>query len=293
MPYGFPSGEGLLREARKYTGQQLADQVRPSPVVSAPALERALKGTLARSIDAMLESRPDVVDAGKAFMARWLLNCERNFRDNHGGFGGSWYETLWAACDRRSLEQFRATSLTVLTYNYDRSFEFAFARSLEETFRASERDCASALDCIGPIHLHGQLGILPSFTDSPDLVVPFGGDAEQLTDDNCLAATRAIRIVHEPTPQDDAFMRARDALGAAERVIFLGFSYAKTNVERLLLHDCVHKTAEVYLCVKGFRPEEQVAQVRCYFGPWGRDLKMGGEDEDILQFFRHFPEALL
>jgi hypothetical protein len=293
MPYGFPSGEGLLRAARRYDAQQLREQVRPLPSIHVPALESALKGTLARSIDAMLETRLDIVDAGKAFMARWLLNCEGRFRDTPDDSDHRWYETLWAACDLGSLEAFRATPLTLLTYNYDRSLEFALARSLQETFRASEIACAEALDCIGPIHLHGQLGILPSFTDSPHLAVPFGGDASQITDDNCSTAARAIKIVHEPTPQDEAFMRARSALGAAERVIFLGFGYARTNVERLLLRDCVQKRTEIYLCVTGFRREQQDTDVRCWFGPWESNLRVGRENEDIVQFFRHFPEALL
>lgn len=293
MPYGFPSGQGLLRHARTYPAPQLADQVRPSPRTSVPALQRALKGTLATSIDAMLETRPDIVDVGKAFMARRLLSCERNLRDGVGESDGRWYETLWAACDLRSLEAFRATPLTVITYNYDRSLEFALVRSLEETFRAPERDCANALDCIGPIHLHGRLGILPSFTDSPELTVPFGGGPEQVTDHECLTAAQAIKIVHEPTPQDEAFIRARDALSAADRVMFLGFGYAHQNMERLQLQTCMHKNADIYVGLTGFSPQQQLALVRPFFNPWlGDSVRWGREDEDIVRFLRRFPEAL-
>ena len=292
MPYGFPSGEGLLRAGRLYPVDQLPQYILPQYHIEVPAFHRALHGTLERSIDAMLETRDDIVPIGKAFMARWLLEAERRMRDFPKYEPDIWYETLWGACDLSSLEAFRATPLTIVTYNYDRSLEFALARSLRERFSASEIDCAKAFDCIGPIHLHGQLGHLPAFTQRDEGVVPFGGSIQQLTDGNCVRAASAIRIVHEPKPQDEAFVRARDALAAADRVIFLGFSYAKSNIERLLLPECLRKTADVYLCVKGFRPEQQVAQVRCYFGPWWNNLKVGHEIEDIVQFFRRFPDAL-
>jgi hypothetical protein len=87
--------------------------------------------------------------------------------------------------------------------------------------------------------------------------------------------------------------RAHSALSDAERVIFLGFGYGRQNVERLQLQNHVKKQAGMYLCVTGFTPEQQVALVRPYFNPWGRDLRTGKETDDIVQFLRRYPEAFL
>src|ERR1017187_996052 len=80
-PYGFYTGGELLNEARKYPPQQFQGFVPPEYRDAAPKLHAALTETLERSIDAMLETRPTLMDAGKAFMARWLLQCERNYRE--------------------------------------------------------------------------------------------------------------------------------------------------------------------------------------------------------------------
>jgi hypothetical protein len=112
MPYGFPSGEKLLRDARMYPVQQLASLVKPGQPMAVPALHRALQGTLDRSIDAMLETLPkEVVDAGKAYMARTLLACEANARTNPAHWGHYDQEEVRAlacrlppilACDQRT-----------------------------------------------------------------------------------------------------------------------------------------------------------------------------------------------
>jgi hypothetical protein len=51
--------------------------------------------------------------------------------------------------------------------------------------------------------------------------------------------------------------------------------------------------AEMFLCVTGFTPQQQVALIRPYFGPWGHNLRMGREPDDIVQFLRIFPEAFI
>lgn len=243
----------------------------------------------------MLESQPGLVEIGKAYMARNLLQRELNDRQRRMDLGGAWYRTLWGAFDRRSLDAFRRTPLKIVTYNYDRSLEYALVGALQVQFGASDEDCANALDCIGPLHLHGQLGYLSGFPVPHDSIVHYGSSPDEAapTDSDCLNAARQIRIVHEPNPQEEAFVRARGALASAERIIFLGFGYAPQNVERLQLTTCVNRHAEIFLCVTGFTGEQQMAMIRPYFTPWGHSLRSGAEQDDIVAFFRRFPEALL
>jgi hypothetical protein len=168
--------------------------------------------------------------------------------------------------------------------------ESALVRSLQQHFTASLDECANALDCIGPIHLHGQLGFLQGFSDKRDQFVAYGGAG--LTDEECAIAARNIKIVSEPKPNDEAFARARQAISAADRVVFLGFGYARQNVERLRLADCMKLETQVYLCEYGFTAEQDSKLIRPYFSAW-RDLRTGTVAEDILAIFRKFPELLL
>src|ERR1700683_290409 len=82
MPYGFPSGRQMLDDARRLSAWDLSNQVPAEHREGAIALHKALMKTLEQSIDAMLETQPaEVVNAGKDLMARTLLQCERNLRE--------------------------------------------------------------------------------------------------------------------------------------------------------------------------------------------------------------------
>jgi hypothetical protein len=296
MPYKFPSGEDLLHEARQLDLEQMQDWVGSShdrQIVK--ALRHALRGTLERSIDAALETlSKEVIDAGKSYMARSILKREFEMRDRFEKDPDKWHEILWEAFDLKSIDAFKDTPLTLITYNYDRSVEFALSRSLQYKFRLDEDRCAEALQPIGPIHLHGQLGLLPSGIVQRELIVPFGGRDEEdgPTHDDCLVAARCIQVVHEPVPTASQFVQARRALQAAERVIFLGFGYAPNNMERLQLDRSVSPTAQIFLCVTGFSPQQIGTHIQPHFKTWGSRVLYGDGDMDIVKFFRMFPAAL-
>jgi hypothetical protein len=303
MPYGFPSGRDLLRSAQAFqTPETLADFIKSPASAGARPLFDALRDTLDQSIDAMLETLPSVVvDAGKGFIARYLLNREFDARTRRPNptidpqkVGYPWIHYVWNALDLRSLKDFQASPIQFVTYNYDRSLEHALYQGITVKFPgAPAQQYREALDCMGPIHLHGQLGLLPElYAPNTRGKVAYGGaSGSGPTESDCVTATQAIRIVHEPTPQDEAFLRARDAIGSAKRVIFLGFGYAKNNVDRLLLKDCLSKQAEVFLCVTGFTEAQQNMIIRPLFDGWS--LTMGRGEYDIVEFFRHLPHALL
>jgi len=298
MPYGFPSGQGLLQMARDAGGgiSRLVSHLSHEEQRQLPTFVEALSGTLDKSLDAMLETRSDVTALGKAFMARALLNSERAAKIKTQEPEGAWYRELWAAISARSLEEVARNPLTIVTFNYDRSLEYSLIRALHTRTQAPPVECAQALSPIGPIHLHGSLGPLPeqaSKTERLPLSVPYGGDGPGVTANNCADAARSIRIIHEAQPHDEAFALARRVLSSAERIVFLGFGYARQNVERLQLLECANKNATMYLCARGFTAQQQVAFIRPFFGPWGRDLRIGSEDQDIVEFLRHYPDALI
>jgi hypothetical protein len=241
----------------------------------------------------MLEVREDLIDVGKSYIARSLLEYEGRARTSTDEGKGAWYRTLWSIFAKNSIDEFRSTPLTIITFNYDRSIEHALVSSLKSRFKgATDEDCARALDAVGPIHLHGRLGGFPGF-GAGDSNVSYGGDNDGITDDEVIKASNEIQIIHEANPQGEAFVKARDAIAKANRVIFLGFSYARQNVERLRLTDCMHPSTDVYLCATGFTQQQQSHLLRPMFAQWNSTVRFGQDNEDIVEFFRHYPDALL
>jgi len=122
-PRGFPTGGQLLAQARSQELYGLAEMIKPLPAAAAPALYEAIAQTGDRSLDAMLEYRSDLIQAGKTLMARALLYCESRAFPSREDSQTDWYRELWANLDADSLENFRANQITIFTYNYDRSLE--------------------------------------------------------------------------------------------------------------------------------------------------------------------------
>jgi len=294
VPYKFPTGEELFNRVRRTSIEFVMDQLRPASAALASPLQLAVRESLDRSLDALLELRADLVEAGKAFMARQLLLAEAGDRGAVEDSNEAWYRVLWDAFDLSSPEAFSRTPLTVITYNYDRSLEYRLMGALAQRFKLSVDQCAPLLKRVGPIHLHGQLGYLPGFKAGKKDIVAYGSmppESGGITNEDCLVAARNIRIVNEPKPDDDAFVRARKAIQGAERVAFLGFGYARQNIERLQLANCMEPNIRLYLCAKGYTTEQAQKLIEPVFHYWNPRM-IGLESEDIVKFLRHFPDLL-
>jgi hypothetical protein len=131
-PYGFPTGEELFDGVRQLQVHEVSDEISPSQSDHAGPLQLAVRSSLHRSLDAMLERRSELVEAGKAYTARRLLRAEAAAREAVADAPGTWYHILWDAMDLASLEAFRATPLKIITYNYDRSLEYALVSGLTD-----------------------------------------------------------------------------------------------------------------------------------------------------------------
>lgn len=291
-PYGFDTGTALLERARGYHLEALANSIQPLPAMDAPPLLAALAHTLDSSIDAMIEHLPNLEASGKNLIARMLLQQERAALAGRHGATRHWYRTLFAALDAPTLDAFRKNRVTIVTYNYERSLEYALVMALQVKFGAPLDECAAVVRDWGFIHLHGQLGCLSEFPEPGMAVVPYGGTPEGITNADVHSAARAIRIVHQPVPTDPPFVFARDAISASRRVLFLGFGYGKQNVERLDLKACMQPDTRVYMCVCGLTASQQGALIQRHFSPWERYLVMGIESHDVTEYLRHHAEAL-
>jgi hypothetical protein len=291
-PYGFDTGERLLQNARRLSEDQIAEHIKPLPPSGAPLLHDALIHTGDLSIDAMLETRPNIQHPGKALIARMLLQQERNALNNHHVSDRDWYGTLFTAMNAPTVEEALAQPVRFITYNYDRSLEYRLAHAWRVKFHPDQTVDTKSMQNFF-IHLHGQLGLLPEVGGGGGgATVSYGGGVFGVTDADVLEAKMQIKIVSDPRPDEPQFVKAHEALAQAERVVFLGFGFAPRNLERLQLETSLKNTAVIYASAMGFSLNGTTMYVR---GPllrrWPNQF-IGGERDDARELLRLYPEAL-
>jgi len=230
--YGFPTGTELLRKIcattkpGNYLFNFLFDEMSfPEPDIRDFAT--ALEKSQAPSVDVFLEYRPQFEKIGKVAIASTLIPYETNERfvssDNNGE---GWYSYLFKLMIQGG--RFENNSLSVITFNYDRSLEAFFLFALCNLYGIKEPEAEQYLSYIPIVHLHGSLGdklwksaLDPQRAYQPDLTPAWVSDA-----------AKHIKIVHEKQSEIE-FDRARKHLYDAEEVLFLGFGFLPDNIQRL------------------------------------------------------------
>jgi len=167
VPYGFPAGAQLLHAARSLDLINLAAKLHvPSSMIDEiHALHVALSRTHDASLDALLELRPDIVALGKRLIASLMLEIEYNaalrpFPEQKDDWLTTFFGEL--AADTKTVDEFAAGGVSVITYNYDRVFEHRLSGAIAAHYGPAA-DYMGATRKIPIIHLHGSLGPLPAF----------------------------------------------------------------------------------------------------------------------------------
>jgi hypothetical protein len=295
--YGFNTGWELLQQARAFTVDTVAGYIQPISKTVAPALHDALLNTGELSIDAMLESetRPEVVKAGKALMARFLLRSEAHALQRNHAFPREWYRVLFGALSAPTEKEALAQPFTVVTFNYDRSLERCLAQAWRVKYhhdRPVDPDALSAKF----IHVHGQLGALLE-TGGAGTQLPYGGGEDGITDADVLEASQGIKVIHEANTDDPKFVAARKALtlaGQQGRVVFLGFAFAQRNFERLQLSEHMpNNGSTVYVSAFGFSENGMRLRIQKPFESVKAGLVVGNPRLDAADFLHEYPQALV
>lgn len=189
-------------------------------------------------IDALEDDRVELV--GKLGIVRAIIKAESesaNFRTKNENpdaidltkFDGTWYSSLTKLLTenvRKSDVNNIFENLEIVNFNYDRCLEHYLPISLAsyyglrpDAFRASMQNLV--------IHRpYGVAGRLPwQRGDGPS--VEFGRcGAAQLA-----AVAQQVRTFTERVAEGEELERMRDAIGTADRIVFLGFAFHRQNVE--------------------------------------------------------------
>ena len=230
VDFNFPTGVGLSKQIFDQTAygapghEHLASQGFGRDFIE--SFRNAFFYSGKNSIDAFLEHNEDFSDVGKAAISSVLGRCETP--EDLFKFENNWLRYLYGQLNT-SFEEFGNHPLSIITYNYDRAVETFLFTALKYTYHRADEECIEVLNKLPIVHLHGSLGPLP--WQRPAWSSPYSPEP---TPEKIKVGVKSIKIIHaQPTDRDNEFRQARELLKNADRVLFMGFGYDKTNLERL------------------------------------------------------------
>jgi len=184
------------------------------------------------SPDRFIEEKRKFEDAGKYCIAKVLIGSEQDrLVFTTEGTAQPWYEYLVDQLDV-GAEEYKDNRLSIMTFNYDRSWEYYLWNVIESQFAEDKTKVAQLWEGKPElIHLHGQLGEFDPIDGNGR-----GYDECESNEDLDIAAD-GIQIIYQVNPKTPAFDRAEALLRAAERIFFLGFGFDERNVRRLRVFD--------------------------------------------------------
>jgi hypothetical protein len=254
-PYGFPTGAGLradiIKTIRASDGGPLLQL--GFDETDFRRFTDALEKSATNSVDAFLENRAEFRELGKLAIAWRLIMREqekilydfryrRYFPDLYQNvpesFEDEWYSYFVdQLATETTFDKFHKNCITIITFNYDRSFEHFLLNALKERYGKSDDEAAGELRKLAIIHVYGSLGKHP-YLGADGL--PYSHD---ITPARLRSAADAIRIIREDETEEIA--SAHLQLKNAKKVYFLGFGYNDTNLRRLRL-DHLDPAAKVF-----------------------------------------------
>jgi len=229
-PYGFPDGRGLVSEIIKSASDErkrIYHEACFDENILRDFSDSLLKSDT-DSIDLFLTHHSGFRTIGKFAIALNIMRKEepKSLLSDHKS---KWYSYLFSRlADEGPL--LHGNAVNVITFNYDRSFEFYLYNRLIHNYGMEKQDAAEVVKQLNIHHVHGQLGYLEwhAHDDGPRHFSP------EFTHEDVTKAAKHIKILYEKDridfPEPTPIQRL---IHEAQNVFFLGFGYHRENMKIL------------------------------------------------------------
>jgi hypothetical protein len=258
-----------------------------------------------KSIDEFLsrdfgDANPLMRLIGKLSIAQVIASCESVSAIQSGGAYDSrddWYRFLWQDClntGMPGLDALRTKKLKIISFNYDRSLEYFLGRKIAATYftppgstldpALAERWAAAGFQEVESnmhiTHPYGTLGALST--------TPYGSTNNFAYQGKDMASN--IRVIGEDRSNQGGFELAKKWIADAQRVVFIGFSFDATNMERLglalglpssYLSEDGHVIREAFPMTFGFHRAERDGLVDRYFRNFAWDKTLVSAEKHL------------
>lgn len=266
-PYGYPLGEELGEEICsnfvhdcKSWGQAIGRQ--PAPVDSdlrvVQEFVKKFDRSHTESIDLFLARNPEFRRLGKLAIIFRILAAEgeSNFGRHCQHQDLDWYIWLFKELTNELLKKndygrFHENNVAFITFNYDRSLEFFLYTSLVNSFNRIEPEkIIEQLNQIRIIHVFGQ--VAPLEWQDAQRGLHYKRPLHLINVD---ALIEGLRIVYEES-ENLELVEVQQLISGADWVFFLGFGYAKENLDILGIPEVLNRNQHIYGTALGFTQRE-------------------------------------
>ena len=235
------------------------------------ALAKAIDISKPLSIDSFLNSNRN---ASFAFIARLIIADELLKAEYALGVNGRVREEVdhgmnvenddWLVplmdrlTSRLPFESLSLNQLSIVTFNYDRSFEYLLTIRLAARYGVSRDEAETYVNTLPIHHVYGSLGKF-SLEAMADLHSRRSEDLRHILDshDRRLNAARSIRLMYDDRDKDDKHLK--ELVRHAQHIMFLGFGFDDMNLRTIGIPGTPHCDHTVYLASKGLHGNRQLS----------------------------------
>jgi hypothetical protein len=265
-PYGYPTALELRKEIVNNYMMTYQDyclrfgeinQIENEPYVAEiKSMIEIFKKSSTDSIDLFLTRNKQYYEHGKQIISLLLANyeLESRFREDMDDRKYDWYTELFNMMTKEiinpeEINKFSDNKLSVITFNYDRSFEYYFYESLSHSFTSKRNEIKKIMTNFKIIHLNGKLAPLPWESNNGIYY------KNQLMLQNCDEYSENINIIYDERKGNE--LEIKTLLNSANRIFFLGFGYGKENINALGMDETIFQQGQrIYGTAMGFTKKE-------------------------------------
>jgi hypothetical protein len=272
FPYGFPTGKELRRKICKEFSQDYSVLIKhrasPTPdyfdgdeIKIAVNFANIFFKSSTPSIDLFLARNHNFSEIGRKAIALTIWKAENNsiFREDVDQ-SQDWYSYLYqrmteTLTDPDNYKLIDQNKISFITFNYDRSLEYFLYESIINSFISIPRTQPPRGDLF-PFsiqHVYGQLAYLPwQGTHYLDY-------AAKINNLDFINIYNNIKVIYDRTGSDLTIIK--DQISKAKRIFFLGFGFAKENLEALGIPELLTGDQKIYGTAFGMT-EKEITSVR-------------------------------
>jgi hypothetical protein len=266
-PYGFPDGKELRKEICENSESDIhnylsaVDNFRSTKAkylyLTKDFLVKFFNSSI-KSIDKFLVLNNKFMEIGKWAIILRILHSEDNsvFREKMIKKEQDWYTFIFNnlindITSASDYSLFGDNSISIITFNYDRSFEnFLFDSLINSFYGIKPKQINTEIKRIPIIHIFGSLGSL-EWENNVDNV-PYRTSSMSLNLDKI---KNNINIIYEQE-ESSLLKSAIDIISQAKRIFFLGFGFLEENLKLLKIPEILNQNQKIYGTAFKALPEE-------------------------------------
>jgi len=194
-------------------------------------------------IDMLEDANAEAV--GKLGISKAILDAEadsdyfraipdRPYELNIARFPSTWYSRLTKILTegvRRSNIKHLFDNLTIINFNYDRCLENYLCYSISNYYGIALAEAQKLVDQLPMYRPYGRVGKLP-WQSGGEPAIEFGRRGVREVNEAALQ----LRTFTEQIEEGETLASMRDALAAADRIVFLGFAFHRQNMKLLAVN---------------------------------------------------------